>query len=76
MRRDGVHSAWARWALGMCSATVDGLSVVAALVRRHASALEEDLDGRRGVADLDLLAEELERHAVGVSLDGDVVGRC
>ena len=24
MRRDGVHSAWARWALGMCSATVDG----------------------------------------------------
>ena len=23
MRREGVHSAWARWALGMCSATVD-----------------------------------------------------
>ena len=49
------------------------LSVVAALVRRHAAALEEDRDGRRGVADLDLLAEELERHAVGVSFDDDVV---
>ena len=49
------------------------LSVVAAPVRRHAAALEEDLDGRRRVADLDLLAEELERHAVGVSLDDDVV---
>ena len=49
------------------------LSVIAAPVRRHAAALEEDLDGRRRVADLDLLAEELERHAVGVSLDEDVV---
>ena len=36
------------------------LSVVAPPVRGHAAALEEDLDGRCGVADLDLLAEELE----------------
>ena len=49
------------------------LPVVAPPVRRHAAALEEDLDGRRGVADLDRLTEELGRHAVGVSLDHDVV---
>ena len=49
------------------------LSVVAAGMGRHAAALEEDLDGRRGVADLDLLAEELEGHAVVVPLDDDVV---
>ena len=73
MSLEGVHSAWARWALGMCSATVDGSPVVAPRVGRHAAALEEDLDGRGGVADLDLLADQLVGHAVGVALDRDVV---
>ena len=47
--------------------------VVASPVGPHPAPLEEDLDGRRGVADFDLLAEELEWHAVGVALDQDVV---
>ena len=49
------------------------LPVVASPVRRHAPALEEDLDGRRRIADLDLLAEERKRHAVDVALDDDVI---
>ena len=53
----GVGAVGARHVLGHGGR----LSVVAALVRRHALSLEEDLDGRGRVADLDLVAEELER---------------
>ena len=49
------------------------LPVVAPLVRRQSLAAIEDLDRVRGVADLDLLADQLERHAVDVALDVDVV---
>ena len=51
----GVGAVGARHVLG------DGgrLPIVASPVRRHAAAFEEDLDGRGGVADLDLLAEEV-----------------
>ena len=73
MRRDGDHSGWARWALGHVLGGGGRLPVVASPARRHAPALAEDLDGRRGVADVDLRAEELERDAVGVALDEDVV---
>ena len=49
------------------------LSVVAPPVGRHALAAMEDLDRVRRVADLDLLADQLVRHAVDVALDLDVV---
>ena len=49
------------------------LPVVAPPVRRQSLAAIEDLDRVRGVADLDLLADQLERHAVDVALDLDVV---
>ena len=49
------------------------LSVVAPAVRHDALAAMEDLDRVGGVADLDLLADQLVRHAVDVALDLDVV---
>ena len=49
------------------------LPVVAPPVRRQSLAAIEDLDRVRGVADLDLLADQLERHAIDVALDIDVV---
>jgi len=49
------------------------LSVVAPSVRRHALVAVQDLEGARRVADLDLLADQLVRHAVEVVLDLDVV---
>ena len=48
-------------------------SVAAPPVRRHALAAMEDLDRVGGVADLDLLADQLVRDAVGVALDLHVV---
>ena len=48
-------------------------AVAAAGVGRHASVLEEDLDGRGGVADLDLLSDQLVGHAVEVAVELDVV---
>ena len=73
IRRDGDHSACARWALGMCSAMVRRLAVVAAPVRGDALVAAEDLDRVRRVADFDLLAQQLVRDAVEVVLDLDVV---
>ena len=73
MSLEGVHSAWARWALGMCSATVGRSTVVAPGVGRHAPTLEEDRDGCGGVADLDLLSDQLVGHAVEVAVNFDVV---
>ncbi len=49
------------------------LSVVAPPMRRHALVAMEDLDRVGRVADLDLLADQLVRHAVDVMLDGNVV---
>ena len=48
-------------------------AVAASRVGGHAPALEEDLDGGGGVADLDLLADQLVGHAVEVAVDLDVV---
>ena len=69
-----------RGPLGMCAVGAGHvlghggrLSVVAPAVRRHALAAMEDLDRVRRVADLDLLADELVRHAVDVAVDLDVV---
>ena len=49
------------------------LSVVAAPVRRDALVAVEDLDRVGRVADLDLLADQLVRHAVDVVLDRHVI---
>ena len=49
------------------------LSVVAPPVRRDALVAVEDLDRVGRVADLDLLTQQLVRHAVDVALDLDVV---
>ena len=43
-------------------------AVVASRVGRHAPALEEDLEGCGGVADLDLLSDQLVGHAVGLAM--------
>ena len=71
--RDGVHSACARWGARHVLAMGGRLPVVAPPVRRQSLAAIEDLDRVRGVADLDLLADQLERHAIDVALDLDVV---
>ena len=65
----GMRAVGARHVFGMGGR----LPVVAPLVRRQSLAAIEDLDRVRGVADLDLLADQLERHAVDVALDVDVV---
>ena len=65
----GMRAVGARHVLAMGGR----LSVVAPPVRRQSLAAIEDLDRVRGVADLDLLADQLERHAIDVALDLDVV---
>ena len=50
-----------------------GRGTTAAQMRGDALALVEDLDGARGQARLDLLADEAVRHGVVVALDVDVV---
>ena len=57
----------------MCSAMVDTPRSRRRGWEAHARALEEDLDGRGGAADLDLLADELVRHAVEVAVELDAV---
>ena len=65
----GMRAVGARHVLAMGGR----LPVVAPPVRRQSLAAIEDLDRVRGVADLDLLADQLERHAIDVALDLDVV---
>ena len=57
----------------MCSAVVDTPRSRRRGWEAHVAALEEDLDGRGGVADLDLLGDELVRHAVEVAVELDAV---
>ena len=71
-RLDGVHSAWARWALGMCSATVDGCPSQRPRwdVTRRPSRKTSTVAAVQRTSTC--LAEELKGHAVGVALDQDV----
>ena len=71
--RDCDHSACARLGAGHVLGPGRRLWVVAPPVRRHARVAVEDLDRVGRVADLDLLAEQLVRHAADVALDLDVV---
>ena len=63
MSRDGVHSAWARWAAGMCAASVAALSVDPEM-GGDAAVLVEDLHGPGRDPNVDLLAGQRVADAV------------
>ena len=71
MSRDGVHSAWARWAAGMCTGSVAYPPFLRdPEVRGDPAVLVEDLDRRCAETDIDLAAGQ----RVGDAVEGVEVG--
>ena len=73
MSRDGVHSEWARWAAGMCDASVVSAFSVDPQVDGDAAVLVEDLHGLGRDPNVDLAAAQRVGDAVERVADLDVV---
>src|SRR5713226_6042163 len=73
MRRDGVHSRWRWWALGMWAGSVVCRPRTTLRMRGDALAAMEDLDGRRGQAGVDVCVDQRVGDGVVMAVELDVI---